>query len=319
MSVVEECVLKIHNGENILKNDAMRLYEADQDELFEAANKLKKDYCNNFDMCSIINAKSGRCSEDCKFCAQSAFYKSKCRQHPLLSKEEIFDEAKYNFDKGVKRFSIVTSGRTLSEKEINDVCEAVKLIKSKINMKICVSGGLMNYDNYSLLKKSGVERVHNNLESSESFFKTVCSTHTQNDKITAIKAAQKAGLEVCSGGIIGLGESREDRIDMIIKIRELGVKSVPVNILEPICGTPYEKNKPLTEEEILKTIAVFRFLIPDGYIRMAGGRGKLSDYGKKCFQSGANAAITGDMLTTCGVSIEKDFEIIRNCGYATNN
>ncbi|MCI1960076.1 MAG: biotin synthase BioB [Clostridia bacterium] len=320
MSVINECILKIQNGKNILKSDALCLYKEDLDELLSAANQIKNEYCNKFDMCSLINAKSGNCSENCKFCAQSAFYKSKYAKegYSLLSKEKIFDGAKYNFEKGVKRFAIVTSGRALNDEEVDCVCEAVRFIKSKINMKICVSGGLMNYNQFCRLKDSGVTGIHNNLESSESFFKTMCSTHTRNDKIEAIKAAQKAGLKICCGGIIGLGESIEDRIDMVINIRELGIKSIPVNILEPISGTPCENNKPLTEEEILRTVAVFRFLVPDSFIRMAGGRSKLSDYGEKCFKSGANAAITGDMLTTCGISIEKDFEIVKNCGYQMN-
>ena len=189
------------------------------------------------------------------------------------------------------------------------------VIKSKSNISICASLGLLSDENFKKLKDAGLERVHNNLETSKNFFPKVCSTHTFDDKVNALKAALKSNLSVCSGGIIGLGESMQDRIDLAFSLEKLNIKSVPLNILSPVKGTPFENNKPLSEEEILKTTAIFRFIIPDAFIRLAGGRSILKDKGKKAFLSGANAAITGDMLTTCGISVDTDMQIIKETGY----
>lgn len=307
---------KILSGYNITYNEALSLIEAPLNELLEAANDIRKHFCSNiFDICSIINAKSGKCSENCKFCAQSAHYKTNISEYPLLDKEKIVENALYMVEKGVLRFSIVTSGKALTDKDVEILADTIKEIKSKSNISICASLGLLTDENFKKLKDAGLERVHNNLETSENFFSSVCTTHTFDDKINALKAALKSGLSVCSGGIIGLGESMQDRIDLAFSLKELGIKSVPLNILSPVKGTPYENNKPLSEEEILKTISIFRFILPDAFIRLAGGRALLSDKGRKAFLSGANAAITGDMLTTYGISVDTDMQIIKETGY----
>ena len=307
---------KILSGYNITYNEALSLIETPLNELLEEADEIRKHFCSNiFDICSIINAKSGKCSENCKFCAQSAHYKTNISEYPLLDKETIIKNALYMAEKGVLRFSIVTSGKALTDKDVEILADTIKEIKSKSNISICASLGLLTDENFKKLKDAGLERVHNNLETSENFFSSVCTTHTFDDKINALKAALQSGLSVCSGGIIGLGESMQDRIDLAFSLKELGIKSVPVNILSPVKGTPYENNKPLSEEEILKTIAIFRFILPDAFIRLAGGRALLSDKGKKAFLSGANAAITGDMLTTYGISVDTDMQIIKETGY----
>lgn len=307
---------KILSGYNITYNEALSLIDAPLNELLEAANDIRKHFCSNiFDICSIINAKSGKCSENCKFCAQSAHYKTNISEYPLLDKEKIVENALYMAEKGVLRFSIVTSGKALTDKDVEILADTIKEIKSKSNISICASLGLLTDENFKKLKDAGLERVHNNLETSENFFSSVCTTHTFDDKINALKAALKSGLSVCSGGIIGLGESMQDRIDLAFSLKELGIKSVPLNILSPVKGTPYENNKPLSEEEILKTISIFRFILPDAFIRLAGGRSLLSDKGRKAFLSGANAAITGDMLTTYGISVDTDMQIIKETGY----
>ncbi len=307
---------KILSGYNITYNEALSLIETPLNELLEAADEIRKHFCSNiFDICSIINAKSGKCSENCKFCAQSAHYKTNISEYPLLDKETIIKNALYMAEKGVLRFSIVTSGKALTDKDVEILADTIKEIKSKSNISICASLGLLTDENFKKLKDAGLERVHNNLETSENFFSSVCTTHTFDDKINALKAALQSGLSVCSGGIIGLGESMQDRIDLAFSLKELGIKSVPVNILSPVKGTPYENNKPLSEEEILKTISIFRFILPDAFIRLAGGRALLSDKGKKAFLSGANAAITGDMLTTYGISVDTDMRIIKETGY----
>ena len=307
---------KILSGYNITYNEALSLIETPLNELLEAADEIRKHFCSNiFDICSIINAKSGKCSENCKFCAQSAHYKTNISEYPLLDKETIIKNALYMAEKGVLRFSIVTSGKALTDKDVEILADTIKEIKSKSNISICASLGLLTDENFKKLKDAGLERVHNNLETSENFFSSVCTTHTFDDKINALKVALQSGLSVCSGGIIGLGESMQDRIDLAFSLKELGIKSVPLNILSPVKGTPYENNKPLSEEEILKTISIFRFILPDAFIRLAGGRVLLSDKGKKAFLSGANAAITGDMLTTYGISVDTDMQIIKETGY----
>lgn len=307
---------KILNGELIDKSEALSLLSEPLDELCRYADEIREKFCGNiFDMCTIINGKSGKCSENCKYCAQSSFYKACIEEYPLLDTDKLLEQAVYNYEKGVLRYSIVCSGKRLSDKEVDKLCESIKEIKKVCPVSICVSLGLLDEENFRKLKDADVERVHNNLETSERFFPNVCTTHTFNDKINAIKAAQSAGLEVCSGGIMGLGENMEDRIDMILTIRSLGIKSIPVNILNPIPNTPFEKNTVLSYDEMKRIIAVFRFIIPDGFIRLAGGRGIMEDKGRELLKSGANACISGDMLTTQGITIDKDMAITAELGY----
>lgn len=317
MSIVRQLKEKVMSEEWIGKEEALQLAAAPLKELTEAADEIRRRYCGDtFDICTIINGKSGKCSEDCKFCAQSSRYHTGLKDtYPLLGTEELLKEAKYNADRGVLRYSIVTSGRCLSDREVEQLCDSIRRIKEETDIRICVSPGLLREEQFRRLKEAGADRVHCNLESSERYFPQVCTTHTYEEKTAAIQAAERAGLSVCSGGILGLGESMEDRIDMVLTVRNLGVRSIPVNVLNPIPGTPYEKNPVLSGEEILRCTAVFRFLIPDGFIRLAGGRGLMEDKGKKCFQSGANAAISGDMLTTAGITVESDMEMIRSLGY----
>lgn len=314
---VKELKEKVLNGKLIGKEEALFLAkEAPLKELTEAANEIRKHFCEDkFDICTIINGKSGKCSENCKFCAQSSFYDTHIKEYSLLDSKAIVKEAKYNDERGVLRFSIVTSGRKLSDKEIDSVCESIKEINKNTSVSVCGSFGLLSEEQYKKLKEAGLTRVHNNLETSRKNFKNICTTHTFDEKVQAIKNAKNAGLNICSGGIMGLGETMEDRIDMALELRELGVLSIPVNILNPIKGTPFENNKLLTNDEICRIVAVYRFLIPNGAIRLAGGRGLLQDKGESCFLSGANAAISGDMLTTSGITIKEDMNLLNKIGY----
>lgn len=292
------------------------LYQEPLEELCQAANEIREHFCQNrFDICTIINGKSGKCSEDCKYCAQSAYYYTSAKEYPLLDTKEIVRQAKYNAQQGVLRYSIVTSGRALKASELEQMCEAIRAVREQVDIKVCVSFGLLNEEQFGAVKAAGASRVHNNLETSRRNFPNVCTTHTFEDKVQAIKAAMAAGLSVCSGGIMGLGETVEDRIDMAFTLRELGIKSVPVNMLNPISGTPYEGNVRLTVEDMRRIVAVYRFILPDGSIRLAGGRGLMEDKGEGCFGSGANAAISGDMLTTAGYTIETDMEMLHRLGY----
>ena len=316
MTFIEQLKEKIWSGDDILKEEAILLYQEPLEELCQAANEIREHFCQNrFDICTIINGKSGKCSEDCKYCAQSAYYYTSAKEYPLLDTKEIVRQAKYNAQQGVLRYSIVTSGRALKASELEQMCEAIRAVREQVDIKVCVSFGLLNEEQFGAVKAAGASRVHNNLETSRRNFPNVCTTHTFEDKVQAIKAALAAGLSVCSGGIMGLGETVEDRIDMAFTLRELGIKSVPVNMLNPISGTPYEGNVRLTVEDMRRIVAVYRFILPDGSIRLAGGRGLMEDKGEGCFGSGANAAISGDMLTTAGYTIETDMEMLHRLGY----
>ena len=308
---------EVLQGKEISKEEALNLVTAPLQDLCSYADEIRKHFCGNtFDMCTIINGKSGRCSENCKYCAQSAHYCTKIEEYPLLDSDTIVEQAHYNDDRGVLRYSIVTSGKALNDAEIENVCQSIRRIKEETNVKVCVSFGLLNAKQFEKIKQAGVERVHNNLETSRNNFPNVCTTHTFDDKIKAIKSAQSVGLNVCSGGIMGLGETMEDRIDLALSVRELGIKSIPINLLNPIPNTPYENNPILTNDEMCRIVAIFRFINPKSFIRLAGGRGLLEDFGKRCFQSGANAVISGDMLnTTNGMTIEKDMQMVQSLGY----
>jgi len=316
MGIVEAIRNKVLSGDLINKSEATDISIAPLEELCAAANQIREHFCGNaFDLCTIINGKSGRCSENCKYCAQSAFYQTEVEEYPLLSTEAIVEQARYNDERGVLRYSIVTSGRKLNDHEVDQACESIRAVRQATGIAVCASFGLLDEPQFAKLHAAGVSRAHNNLETSRRNFPNVCTSHTYGDKITAIRDAQRAGLNVCSGGIMGLGESMEDRIDMVLDLRELGVRSIPVNMLNPIPGTPYENNELLTNEEMCRIVAVFRFLVPNASIRLAGGRGLLADKGRQCFLSGANAAISGDMLTTEGITIEQDMKLLDKLGY----
>ena len=316
MSDVQSLAQKVLDGYQVTREEARWLYEQPLKELSSWANKIREYFCSNgFDICTIINAKSGRCSENCRFCSQSIHSHTASAVYPLLSTEKIVEQAKHDAAQGVLRFSIVTSGKRLTNREVLKICEAVKAIKAVCNISVCVSLGLLKQEQFAWLKEAGVERVHNNLETSERYFPSVCTTHTFADKIVAIRAAQAAGLPVCSGGIMGLGESVEDRIDMALSLRKLGVKSIPVNMLNAIEGTPFEGNKRLSPEDLQRIVAVYRFMLPQASIRLAGGRGLLGDKGEACFKSGANATISGDMLTTAGITVATDMQLLKELGF----
>lgn len=314
--MITKLLERVLNGHSLNKEDAMLLSSAELTPLCEAADRIRRHFCGNaFDMCSIINGKSGKCPEDCKYCAQSAHYSANTAVYPLLSSSEILREAEANAKNGILRFSIVTSGKRLSDKEVEQVCDSFRKIKETCRISLCASMGLLTKKQFEMLKDAGVVRYHNNLETSRRLFPQICTTHTYEDKIQAILNAQEAGLTVCSGGIIGLGETMEDRIDMALTLRELHIRSVPINVLNPIPGTPLEHNTLLDEQEVCRTAAVFRFLLPDSVLRMAGGRGSMIDQGRSVFQSGANGAITQNMLTTGGVTVKEDKALAEELGF----
>lgn len=307
---------KVINGGTLSREEAILLSSAQLEPLCEAADQIRRHFCGNaFDMCSIINGKSGKCTEDCKYCAQSSHYSADTAVYPLLSTDEILREAKANAADGILRFSIVTSGKRLSDQEVEQVCDSFRKIRETCGISLCASMGLLSQKQFKMLKSAGVVRYHNNLETSRRFFPHICTTHTYEDKIQAIRDARESGLTVCSGGIIGLGETMEDRIDMALTLRDLQIRSVPINVLNPIPGTPLEHNAPLPEDEVCRTAAIFRFLLPDSILRMAGGRGLMEDQGRRVFRSGANGAITQNMLTTGGIAVREDRQLAEELGF----
>ena len=290
---------------------------SDKDALYTAAEEITRHFGSRaFDTCSIINARAGKCSENCKWCAQSAHFKTGADEHGLVSEHECLTHARYNERKGVKRFSLVTSGRALTGAALDSACMIYKSLGEKTGMSLCASLGLLSREELEKLYASGVRRYHCNLETAPSYFPKLCTTHTIDDKIRTIKWAKEIGFEVCSGGIIGMGETMEQRIELAFKLKEIEPHSIPINILCPIKGTPLENSKRLTDEEILTTIAVFRFVHPHAQLRFAGGRAQLSrDAQKKAIEIGMNSAVVGDLLTTIGSKIDEDKQLIRDSGY----
>lgn len=309
---------KVLNGYNITKDDAMNLVDMPLDELVAAADEIRSFFCGNkFDVCTLINVKNGRCSEDCKFCAQSNHYDTDIDIYPFLSEEELLKQSNSLLDAGFKRISYVASGRKITNKEFDIVASALEQLNEERDdeFHLCLSLGLLNSNQIARLKQLNVERLHNNLESSKDYFKSICTTHSYDEKLDTIEDIIGNGLMVCSGGIFGMGETFEDRIDLALQLRQLNVKSIPINVLNPIKGTPVENNEILSNDEVCRIIAIFRFINPDAFIRMAGGRTLLGDNGRKAFQSGANAAILGNMLTTSGVGVEDDLKLLDELGF----
>lgn len=307
---------KVMNGQPISFEEAIMLMQTDDVErLFTAANRIREKFKGNkVDLCTIMNAKSGKCSENCKYCAQSGHYHTGVPEYPLVSIEEAIKMAKENEKDGAHRFSLVTSGRDLSGEDFDKVIEIYKVLKRETKLQLCASHGIISYEQAVRLREAGVTMYHHNIETSRDYFDKICDTHSYQDRIDTIKNVMAAGLDVCCGGIIGMGESMEDRIKMALEIRGLGVKSIPVNVLNPIKGTPLENAERLTPIEILKTMAVFRFIIPDGFIRYAGGRNVLGELQRLGFKAGVNAALVGNYLTTVGNVISEDIRMIKEEG-----
>jgi len=285
-------------------------------DLLYGAHLLREHYKGDeVDLCAIINAKSGKCGEDCAFCAQSAHHKTNVEVYPLLSREEIekgYIEAQ-GF--GAHHFGIITSGERPSADEIEKIARAAESAREKGHIPVDVSAGFLNREQLRRLRTAGVRRIHCNLETSERFFPKICTTHSWREKVETIKAAKAEGFEVCSGGLFGMGETRQDRLDMALALKELDADSVPLNFLVRVAGTPLADAEPLEPPEILRTIALFRYVLPDKDIRICGGRGaNLRSMQSWIFYAGANAMMIGNYLTTAGNPPEEDLRMIRDLG-----
>lgn len=317
--MLKAIVERIKAGGEISKAEAVELLKnGSSSALYDAAHEIteffKKDH---FDFCAIINARSGKCSENCKWCAQSAHYSTGCEVYPFVGAEKCVEEAKKAEANKVGRIAIVTSGRGQSPSQIDEICEALKAMKKETKMSLCASLGLVTKAQLEKLKAAGLTRIHCNMESSPNHFKTLCTTHTTEEKLATIKAAREVGLEVCSGGIIGMGESDEELVEFGFLLKEIGPDSIPVNILHAIKGTPLGDCPRLSLKRILDSIAILRLINPKTYLRFAGGRRDLSDEeAAKCVYVGINSGIQGPLLTTPGSDYADDRQLAKNAGYA---
>ncbi|NJM15970.1 MAG: biotin synthase BioB [Bacteroidales bacterium] len=312
---------KILEGYKISCDEAIELLRVEnKEELYQCADEIRQHFCGNtIDLCSITNAKSGRCPQNCKWCSQSAFYKTNIDEYEVVDKDTAVKEALHNASKGVKRHSLVTSGRRVYDKTLDQLIPVYKEIKEKSNISLCASMGLIDERQLQRLKDEvGIEHYHCNLETAPSFFSQVCTTHTIDEKISTIKKAKKLGIKICSGGIIGMGESAEQRVELAIALRDLDVQSIPVNILTPVEGTPLQDAEPLSEEEVLTAFAIFRFVNPRANIRFAGGRVQIKHFQHKALRAGISAALTGDYLTTSGSNIDDDIRDFTQAGFTVN-
>ena len=320
-SRVAELTNKIIAGYRLSPTDDRSIFmDTPLEELSEEAYRLQKQFCgNHIDLCTIVNGRSGRCGENCKYCAQAACHKTGVDTYGFLPQEQIMAHAKANQDAGANRFSIVTSGGALSGKEFEMAIDVYKEMRRTLSIDLCASHGLLTRSQFRRLREVGVTSYHHNIETSERYLPEICTTHSYADRIRTIKMAQAEGLCVCSGGIIGMGETWEDRFDMAFALQELGIESIPLNSLMAIPGTPLEHLTPLSGDEILRTIAIFRFINPTANIRLGAGRKLLPENGATAFLAGASASITGNMLTTSGTTIAEDMELIKELGFTNRN
>ncbi len=310
---------RLIGGDLLTETEVMSLAEAHGETALAmrraAADVTRHFHSRRFDSCSIINARSGRCSENCKWCAQSAHFPTQVKEYPLVDRATCLDMAQLNRRHGINRFSLVTSGRAMTGKALETACDYISEIREQGGLKLCASMGLLDDEGMKQLAAAGVTRYHCNMETAPSMFPRLCSTHTREQKLAAIAAARRAGMEICSGGIIGMGETAAQRAEFAWSLREVDPVSIPINILMPIPGTPLESAPALTDDEILDTVAIFRLTHPQVVLRFAGGRALMSeDLQLKAIETGINGAIMGDMLTTLGAGIDDDKRLIARAG-----
>lgn len=311
---------KILSGGKLSFEEAIELYEMSKVcflDLFASASRIRKKYKGSkIILCSIVSAKSGNCSENCSFCAQSAHYKTNAPVYPMMNPEEIIKRAEEAYKSGASEFSVVTSGREVNkERDFDNLIETFRQFSDKFDIPCCASLGTLTCEKGEKLKQAGLSNYHHNIETAESFYDNICSTHSFKDRIETVKTAKSLGFKVCSGGIFGMGESEKQRIELAFTLKELDVDSIPMNFLNPIPGTPLENLKPMEPLEILRLISVYRFIHPDKDIIICGGREvNLRSLQSMIFFAGANGTLMGNYLTTSGNSPEDDLQMIKDAG-----
>ncbi|OGP94106.1 MAG: biotin synthase BioB [Deltaproteobacteria bacterium RBG_16_47_11] len=310
---------KVLEGEDVGMKEVLPLLGTKGPDILDlaaVANRVKAEFNGNeIDLCSLLNVKSGRCSEDCVFCAQSGHYKTEAPVYPLMDMDRIVEEAREAQMKGTGRFCLITSGRELNDKEFETILRALGRIRKETTLDLDCSLGTLSEERAESLKKVGITRYNHNIETSESHFPQICSTHSFGDRVKTIGVLKDRGFSICCGGIIGLGESPQQRLELAFSLRQLGIDCIPFNILNPRPGTPLEHSESVPPMEIIKTIALFRLILPKGTIKIAGGReANLRDLQCLALLAGANGLILGNYLTTLGRSAEDDLTMIRDLG-----
>lgn len=319
MTLPAELENRIVHGGEITAREAYQLAELRGDDLYDLlalSGRITRRFGGNrVELCSIINARSGRCSEDCAFCAQSARHRTSAAVYPLLPAEDILRQAVAMEQAGVHKFSLVTSGRGISGRDLEKVLETIRLLRGETGLHICASLGIIGEPEAVMLKEAGLTTYHHNLESAASFYPRICTTHAFEDRVATIKAAARAGLRVCAGGIAGMGESMARRVELALTLRELGVDSVPLNFLNPIPGTPLEGVVTPRPLELLHVVAIFRLVLPRAVLRLCGGRREaLRGTQALALTAGINGLMVGDYLTTRGGALAEDLQLLRDLG-----
>lgn len=303
------------------KEELLKLYDMDLEELISKAEKVTKEHFKNeVEVCSIISARTGKCGENCKYCSQSIHNHAEIACHPLMEVEEVRQAAIKAKENGASRFCIVTSGRSEGGDDFGKILEMIKAVASIEGIHCCASLGLLNEEQIKQIKEAGVEIFNHNINTSKNFHKEICTTHDFEDRVKTVKMIEENGIEACTGVILGMGESREDRIDMALSLAELNPKTVPINVLNPIKGTPLEGYEDkITEEEVIRTICIFRLVLPNAILRYAGGRKtRLSKEMQELgLRAGINGLLAGDYLTTDGVETKEDKRILEEMGLTT--
>jgi biotin synthase len=316
----DELSKRVLGGKLPSYKQALGILESADDDILavlDAAFAIRRHYFGRGVSIHVIrNAKSGLCSENCSFCSQSAVSESEIPKYPMQSVEQILEGAREAHRLTATRYCIVTSGRTPSEKDLATICEAAQQIKREVPVQICTSLGLLSEEQAKRLKNAGVDRYNHNLESSERFYSSFCTTHDFSDRVATAKTAKAAGLELCSGGLIGMGENLQDRVDLAFALRELDADSIPVNFLDPRPGTPLEGLPRLTPVDCLRTLAMFRFVNPEKEIRIAGGREACIGSLQVLSLYAANSMFTVGYLTTSGQGYQADMDMLEHAGFA---
>lgn len=297
----------------LTKQELLDFYNMDLDSLLKEAQKYLKD---EVEFCSIINARSGKCSQNCKYCAQSSHYNTDIESYPLMDVYTVLHAADDSIKNGADRVAIVTSGKTPDESDFDTMLKMIEALKQE-GIKSCASIGILNDEQAAKLKEAGLVRFHHNINTCRSYHPQICTTHTYDDRINTVKLVKKYNMELCCGVIIGMGESVEQRVEMAMELAEINPESIPVNILTPIANTPFENyGDKIDEEGVLRTLAIFKIACPNSSIRLAGGKkARLSEETiEKAFKYCADSAIVGNYLTTTGFTPEEDEKLVRKTG-----